>query len=380
MHHVPWDRRLGAGRVFVELAEALGALGHRVEHFSWEDAYPRPPRIPGSALLLQDRFASKAAAYVRANAGRFDVIDARETDLPYSAADLGVRGIVCARSVGLHRHYAAWELEERVRWPGRPMRREPMRTVANLKRHRENARNAQALLRADLVMLPNEEEQASLNQELGIGGRCIVLPYGFHDDALARLRAVAERPRPRPQIAFIGTWQPRKGALDWAAIASTVLQKRPDARFHFLGTRADKMRVMRDLPGIDHSAVDVTPTYTPDELPELLADARVAALPSYAEGCPFAVLEQLAAGLPVVAYDAAGARDMLYPLRDQLLVPPGITSTFADRIARVLALEMSEWRQLSAACASIAAEHRWSTIAMQTADAYTMALASAGRQ
>jgi len=363
--------------VFVELAEALAALGHKVEHYSWEDAYPIPPRVHLLGLVLQDRFASKAAAYVRANAERFDVIDARETDLPHSAAELGVRGIVCARSVGLHRQYAAWELEERVRWPGRRPRRQPMRTIAALKRRRETARNTRALSRADLVMLPNAAEQASLDRELGIGGRCVVLPYGFHDDALARLQSVSARYAPTPRITFVGAWQPRKGALDWRSIAAQVLFAQPDARFHFLGTRANKGRVMQDLRGIDPSRVDVTPSYSPNELPGLLADARVAALPSFAEGFPFAVLEQMAAGVPVVAYDVAGARDILRPLGELLLVQPGDTTMFADRVVALLDLQPDDWRRLSARCSAVAATHRWSAIATRTFDAYATALDSA---
>ena len=48
-----------------------------------------------------------------------------------------------------------------------------------------------------------------------------------------------------------------------------------------------------------------------DDVPELLASAHLAVLPSYTEGLPNAVLEAMAHGLPIVASDVGGVRELL---------------------------------------------------------------------
>jgi len=39
--HTPWTPNLGGPRVQLELADELRAMGHEVEKFSYEDAFPR---------------------------------------------------------------------------------------------------------------------------------------------------------------------------------------------------------------------------------------------------------------------------------------------------------------------------------------------------
>ena len=105
-----WNRDLGAARVYVELAEELVSLGHDVEKFSWEDAFPsvlQASAVPARGLVPRLKsvvahsrdFAPRARAFVRAHAHRFDVIDAGHTDLPFRKTDLGFAGLLVSRSV-----------------------------------------------------------------------------------------------------------------------------------------------------------------------------------------------------------------------------------------------------------------------------------------
>jgi hypothetical protein len=90
--NLPWDSRLGASRVWMELADQWTAAGHTVEKFSLSDAFPgvRASRI--TFALRQIAFIRKAAAFVRKNGDRFDVIDALIGTLPFSRHELGFAG------------------------------------------------------------------------------------------------------------------------------------------------------------------------------------------------------------------------------------------------------------------------------------------------
>jgi glycosyltransferase involved in cell wall biosynthesis len=128
--------------------------------------------------------------------------------------------------------------------------------------------------------------------------------------------------------------------------------------------------VFRDLglPGGDF--IQLVQEYHPDELPKLLSDSTVGAFPSYAEGFGLAVLEQLAAGIPQVAYDAPGPRSMLQKHMPELLVPIGDVGKFAATLIRVLQSDLAAYEKLAEQSVATANHFDWSTIAEDTARSY----------
>jgi glycosyltransferase involved in cell wall biosynthesis len=102
--------------------------------------------------------------------------------------------------------------------------------------------------------------------------------------------------------------------------------------------------------------------------------------PSYIEGFGLAVLEQLAAGLPTIAYDVPGPRQILHPQRDRLLTPVGDPLAMAARASEILALSVPEYETLSGECRAIAHGYRWPEIARDTIEQYRAALESLGEE
>ncbi|MFM6472484.1 MAG: glycosyltransferase family 4 protein, partial [Dolichospermum sp.] len=105
-----------------------------------------------------------------------------------------------------------------------------------------------------------------------------------------------------------------------------VKKQVPNAKFLFLGTGVSLQKVLQDLnlPACDW--INIIPQYNSEELPMLLSGATVGAFPSYIEGFGFAVLEKLASGLPTIAYDVPGPREILKLLDGSLLTPVGDVS------------------------------------------------------
>src|SRR5687768_9210369 len=103
--NVPWDPRLGAARVWIELTSEWRSAGHLVEKFCLTDAFPKPASSPALAAFRLILFPFRAANFVRQNAGRFDVIDALVGTVPFSSESLTFHGLLVARSVGLYRLY-----------------------------------------------------------------------------------------------------------------------------------------------------------------------------------------------------------------------------------------------------------------------------------
>lgn len=383
--HTPWTRDLGAPQAQIELAEHLELLGVKITKFSVEDAFGVRANARGRLARSLDslqthyrRFSPHARRYVRAHGTSFNVVDAHQTDLPYSKTDLKFTGTLVARSVGLIPAYARFEAMAARRWRTRVALRhrlfETLVAPARLRRIRDTRAS---FVSADAIVVPNEAEFQEVSQDMGFGSKVVKIPLGISLRRLRELGAAASHPESRlarKTIAFIGNWTARKGAFDWPEIVTSVLEREPRAQFLFLGTGLASESVRSQFaPQVRH-AVSVTPAYQQSELPDLLANATVGAFPSYLEGFGLSVLEKLAARLPTVAYDAPGPADILAGQLGGLLVPIGDTAAFADTVLTLLRLPMSDYITAAEAAAARAAHFTWNRIAVDTLHVYEKAL------
>ena len=73
-----------------------------------------------------------------------------------------------------------------------------------------------------------------------------------------------------------------------------------------------------------------------DSLIKLIRKSELAVVPSYNENCPYAVLESMACGTPVVASNVGGIPEIITDGVDGLLVEAGHPDMLANAIARLL--------------------------------------------
>ena len=381
--NLPWDTRLGASRVWIELSKEWTRAGHTVEKFCLTDAYPETSSSGARSALRQALFPRKAAAYVRENVDRFDVIDCLIGVLPFSKDSLGFSGLVVARSVGLFRLYDRFLHQSRKVWPSQSKGRWFGHFFHRLIAWRSRSDSEKSIRTCDLLNLPNEDERRELTMDQAVHVPAIVEPYGLDDEfleALATAAAPAKRRLQCQKICFIGMWGPRKGSREWRQIMAAVWEHHPAAQFLFLGTMFDETVVRADL-GVDNSTqIFCRPAFAVRDLPLLIADCVMGVFPSHVEGFGLALLEQLAAGLPTVAYNVPGPRQILRTQSERLLTPVGDTAAIAARAAEILSLSVPDYEKLSAECVAIAQRYRWPEIANNTITHYRVALDSLGQQ
>ncbi|HEY1583095.1 MAG TPA: glycosyltransferase family 4 protein, partial [Chthoniobacterales bacterium] len=268
--------------------------------------------------------------------------------------------------------------ESETLWPDQPKGRWFGRAFHRFIEWRSWRDSERSVRECDLLNLPNEDERREMERDLAITARAIVEPYGLNDDfreALAAGAAPAAQRLVRRKICFIGMWGPRKGARDWPKIIAAIRARHPDAEFLFLGTMFNEQVVHEELGLASEEGIACRSSFAGPELPGLLADCTMALFPSYIEGFGLAVLEQLAAGLPTIAYDVSGPRQILPA---NLLVPVGDTMQIAARAIEILDLNLAPYEELAAECREIAARYRWSQIARHTIEKYRQALQSLG--
>jgi len=145
-----------------------------------------------------------------------------------------------------------------------------------------------------------------------------------------------ERAKP-PTIICVSRLLAGKGVLDLVRAFAQVRDER-DARLVFAGDGPDQPLVtalVRDL-NLDGS-VELAGHIDAAALARLYAEATVFALPTaLPEGFPTAVLEAMAAGLPIVTTGARGPADHLRDGEHALFVPAGDPEAIAEALGRLL--------------------------------------------
>lgn len=117
-----------------------------------------------------------------------------------------------------------------------------------------------------------------------------------------------------------------------------------------------------------------------DDMPQLLACADVAVLPSLAEGFPLAVLEAMTAMTPLVATAIGGTDEAIVDGVTGTLVPPRDAVTLATAVEQVLAQPAEARRRAEAAAAAVATEFSADRMVARVESVYEQLLATRERR
>lgn len=139
-----------------------------------------------------------------------------------------------------------------------------------------------------------------------------------------------------PIVAVISRLTAVKGVEFLLDAIPTVVQRFPDARFLIVGDGDAREGLERRAVrlGLDGRAVF---TGFRRGVPEILSEVTVGALPSLSEATSNALLEAMAAGVPVVATRVGGNPEVVEDGVTGLLVPPGDPGALARAICDLLA-------------------------------------------
>jgi glycosyltransferase involved in cell wall biosynthesis len=135
-----------------------------------------------------------------------------------------------------------------------------------------------------------------------------------------------------PLAVFIGRISPEKGLGDLIAAWKQVQPHMPSAQLAIVGNgpqEEDLRSMSRDLPGIVWAGASTQPE-------RYLRAADLFVLPSYEEGISIALLEAMAAAVPIVATDIPGNRVLIESGRHGLLVHP----KRPDQLAKSMLLQL----------------------------------------
>lgn len=116
------------------------------------------------------------------------------------------------------------------------------------------------------------------------------------------------------------------------------------------------------------------------DVPELLGASDVLALPSWSEALPTVLIEAGAAGLPCVATDVGGAREIVIDGETGCIIPKGDSAALAARLADVLSDSARARRMGEAALQRVSSLFTLPQQARRTVEVYRRALERHNKQ
>jgi glycosyltransferase involved in cell wall biosynthesis len=368
----PFSKTLGASKNRIELAESLSELG-------WETELIDPEGIGLAPNLIFERatYAEALKNYLIKNAYKHDVVLYEYYTLPFDRDLFSKNTLFVARPALLGHHFQTIKIPKNFKAKASLLKTKIVNILVG--RKTVSAKEEQfiymtSLKNCDVIQVQNNKDFEALTN-LGFSkNKIIIVPNGISDERLKLFESIERSFEAAFKIAFVGTFDFRKGAMDFPFIVQRVLKDYPETQFKFLGTKGlfkTIEEVLAFFPKKYHSHIEVKPTFDPLELPELLTDCHIGIFPSYIESFGFGALEMMCAGLPVIGYDAPGPADFL--LKD-LLVPIGDKQLLAEKVAlllknkELLVAKSKESKEVSK-------RYKWSIIASDVDKIYKQRLA-----
>jgi glycosyltransferase involved in cell wall biosynthesis len=283
----------------------------------------------------------------------------------FTIAEFPLRSFVSADAERQLLRFAAWCRRSRIQivhacdfysnvlaLPGAWLARVPVRLGSRRDVMMPERSRAQAWLQtfsyrfAHRVVANSSAAAEQLRAEAVAAGKILRIANGLDLDQTPRMRT-----NPGPVVRTVANLRPGKGHEILIDAAVEVARRYPDVTFSIVGDGSRRAELERyaDAGGVGHV---IRFEGHRSDVGELLASSDVFAFPSFMEASPNAVLEAMAAALPIVATNVGGIPEVISDGQSGLLVPPGDAHSLAAAIIELLG-DRSKASRLGAAARAI---------------------------
>lgn len=213
---------------------------------------------------------------------------------------------------------------------------------------------------ADLAIVDNQALKEELTQQ-GFNINRVELNYpGIDTDYFKNIGTNGSK---YYDATFLGRLHPSKGIFDLVEVWKLVCENKPDAKLAIIGggDKRFKRELKKKIKDTNLECnIDVLGYLEGDEAFRMVKAGKVFVFPSHEEGFGIAILEAMACGLPVVAWDLPVYREVFS--KGVIRIPIGNTKEFAKAILSLLEDEQLH-KDISREAKEISQRYDWDKIA-----------------
>ncbi len=219
-----------------------------------------------------------------------------------------------------------------------------------------------------MIALTESERQDHLDRKVGTADRFSVVPSGIDRERFVQARAQGKQqpdwfgcPPEALVVGSVGWLTDIKGHEYLIEAAARLKLDFPSLHLVIVGSgdRHDALLRQAESSGLREAVHFLGHR---DDIVACLAGMDLFVLPSLNEGMGRALIEAMAAGLPVIASRVGGISAVISHEHTGLLVPPGDAGALAEALRRFL--DRPEWAKQLGAAASRSVDSRYGSVSM----------------
>jgi len=255
-------------------------------------------------------------------------------------------------------------------------------------------RIASALDKAELCTAISEGVENSLLSAGAISSKIRRIPNGvdterFKGELTINIRDWLKIPSDSRMLVSVGNYHPRKGHEVIIRAMPAIIKQEPNAHLVIVGRNPEALQPLVKELGLEKQVSLTGPIAVPvfrhsnieknvdnDYLAALLRSSAMyvsAGIDEGAEGLSLALLEGMAAQLPIVATSISGNRDIVTENENGMLVPAGDSVALSTAVNHLLSDEVNRLR-IGKNAKDFASDYDWDVIAGQYIEVYKEAI------
>ena len=345
--YLPLKPTLGGAKGYIEVAQNYRRLGHNVDLVGIDTIVGLDQPYMSEEWRLVN-FPGKLRDYLLVHSKKYDVVEYESLYLPFSVKN-EVDCLLAVRCSLLDLNFLQIKIPK---FKGlRAMAGFLFKSWSRKKKLNNKIKQSlKSMDSADLINVQNPTDKELLIKYKFSADKIIVQPLGMFEDKYTQYNKIKLDKNTglvRKTIVFVGTFDNRKGAVEFPLIIKKILTKHHDVDFKLLGVLGmfpTEESVYEYIGNEFRDRVHIQGRFQPDELPLLLNDCSYGIFPSYLESFGYGVLEMMTMGLPVVGYNSPGINMLLL---EELKVQPGDIDQMVSIFSRLItdhkfALDCSE--------------------------------------
>jgi len=171
-------------------------------------------------------------------------------------------------------------------------------------------------------------------------------------------------------VLFAGTWIARKGIEEMVSAFARVAGSRPQIRLVVLNPGVPEAAVLDAFPPEVRDRVSCLRAAPEKGIAAVFASADIYVLPSIFEGTPLTLMEAMWSGLPIIATETCGMRDVLRHGDNGLLIPVRAPERLSQELERLFDNAELRAKLGQAARADAVQNYTWRKSAQPVREAY----------